>query len=386
METSDRVADEERHELSGELVRALFHGLRVGIYIVDADGKIIMVNPTAERLLGRSAGELIGADSHDLLHRNADGSPIPREDCPHLAAVSANTSVRTDEAYYTLGGGGLIALGLSIAPMRLGKEGGRGGAVLLYDLSRHKAVEREQAAHLTALERLTGRLWLMSEITTVLASTLEVKEALRRLSRLVVPRLADWAVIDLLDQDGTPRRVAVVSRHAPGGGGGGGAPLPRATAARSPLVRVLHGAPALLLGAQDLAGLDDDAICARSGLLAEIEATSLIIAPLGTPRRVLGALTLARCGPSPAYDESDLAFLREIAARAGLAVDNAEMYEQQRRIAETMQRHLIAPIVDIEELEVAVRYRPAPPAPRSAATGTTSSGSPAARPPSSSAT
>ncbi|WP_239119826.1 PAS domain-containing protein, partial [Planotetraspora thailandica] len=164
----------------------------MGLYVVSHTGKILLVNPYAERLLDRPARQLIGADPHDLLHRNADGSPMPREECRILAAFSEGVDVRSEEAWFTRGSGGMVPVGVMAAPLPLGGEE-MGNVVLFYDLSRHKAVEHKQAAALAALEKLTDRLSLMAETSTVLASTLKVDEALRRLSRLVVPRLADWA-------------------------------------------------------------------------------------------------------------------------------------------------------------------------------------------------
>jgi hypothetical protein len=47
------------------------------------------------------------------------------------------------------------------------------------------------ALEIAAKERAIARLHLVGEVGTVLGSTLDVDEALRRLARLVVPRLAD---------------------------------------------------------------------------------------------------------------------------------------------------------------------------------------------------
>src|SRR5690606_7127223 len=59
------------------------------------------------------------------------------------------------------------------------------------------------------------RLALLAETTTVLTSTLDIHEALRRLISLVVPRIADWSVIDLIDERGDVERFAVA--HAENG-------------------------------------------------------------------------------------------------------------------------------------------------------------------------
>ncbi|MBF8193847.1 PAS domain-containing protein [Nonomuraea sp. K274] len=343
-----------RYGFSEELVRALFHGLRVGLYVVDHTGKILIVNPYAERLLDRPARQWIGADSHDLLHRNADGSPIPREDCQISAAFSEGVYVRSEESWFTCGSGGLVPLGVMVAPLPLGGEKGMGSVVLFYDLRRHKAVEHKQAAALAALEKLTDRLSLMAETSTLLASTLKVDEALRWLSCLVVPRLADWAMIDLLGPGNRVDKVAVAVKQGRGECKQWERPLPPVPEAfRSPMAQVMRGGPAVLLNPEDVAERINSVVCS----VEELGAHSIILAPLRTPRRVLGALTLARYETSPVYDSTDLSFIGDIASRAGLAVDNADMFEEQRRFASTTSHELRTPLAGLRALlDEAVLY------------------------------
>ncbi|MEV5892497.1 ATP-binding protein [Nonomuraea fuscirosea] len=357
----DMEEDWARYGFSAELVKALFHGLRVGLYVVGHTGKILLVNPYAERLLDLPARRLIGADPHDLLHRNADGSLIPREDCQILAAFTEGVYVRSEEAWFIRGSGGLVPVGVMAAPLPLGGTN-MGSVVLFYDLSRHKAVEHKQAVALAALEKLTDTLSLMAETSIVLASTLKVDEALRRLSRLVVPELADWAMIDLLGPGGRVDRVAVVVTR-----NGSGVerkqwegPLPAfPDSSHTPTARVLRGGPAELFGPDDLAEWNDSGKCdvQRWRPYLELGAHSIIIAPLRTPRRVLGALTLARYKTSLAYDSADLSLIGDIASRAGLAVDNANMFEEQRRFASSTSHELRTPLAALRtRLEEAVLY------------------------------
>jgi signal transduction histidine kinase len=362
MTGSDDLEDWAGYGFSEELVRAMFHGLRVGLYVVSHTGKILLVNPYAESLLDRPARQLIGTDPHDLLHRNADGSPIPREACQILAAFSEGVYVRSEEAWFTRGSGGLVPVGVMAAPLPLGGKKDMGSVVLFYDLWRHKAVEHKQAAALAALEKLTDRLSLMAETSTVLASTLKVDEALRRLSRLVVPRLADWAMIDLLGPSGDwVDRVTVVVKQGLSGveckqweG-----PIPAfPETSQTSMARVLRGGPAVLFGPEDLAeGIDPEECSVQRRPYEELGAHSVIVAPLRTPRRVLGALTLARYETSPVYDSADLSFIGDIASRAGLAVDNADMFEEQRRFASSTSHELRTPLAGLRaRLEEAVLY------------------------------
>ncbi|TDC84050.1 hypothetical protein E1292_49665 [Nonomuraea deserti] len=120
------------------------------------------------------------------------------------------------------------------------------------------ATDREAAdglaAHVTALEDLTGRLALVTEIATTLAQTLDTEEALARLGRLLVPRLADRVAIDLRTDEGS-QRVAVIGpegRDADQEAWRG--PLPALDGhSCSSLVRVLHGGEPVLIGPGDIA-------------------------------------------------------------------------------------------------------------------------------------
>ncbi len=85
----------------------------------------------------------------------------------------------------------------------------KGMAVLLTDGTGDPGARREGAAYTSALEDLNERLTLVAEITDVLGQTLETDEALARLGRLLVPRLADWAAVDLRTGSGRIHRVAV---------------------------------------------------------------------------------------------------------------------------------------------------------------------------------
>nr|BFE84835.1 hypothetical protein GCM10020093_074360 [Planobispora longispora] len=80
------------------------------------------------------------------------------------------------------------------------------------------------------LQQALARLTLLSGVTAALSSTLSTEEAVRRLCRILVPQLADWCVVDLLDEQGRPYRVAVTHRdpeRLPPGGSRAAAADPR---------------------------------------------------------------------------------------------------------------------------------------------------------------
>ncbi|MEV6764021.1 SpoIIE family protein phosphatase [Streptomyces sp. NPDC051105] len=336
--------------------------LSTALMVVDPAGRIVALNPAAERLLGRAVGELRGRDAHDLLHRDAGGGTLLRERCPLLQALAEETAARGEGDSYLRGDGHLITISWSASPLR---DGGsfKGVALMFTDVTGDHGARRERAAYASALEDLNERLTLVAEITDVLGQTLETDEALARLGRLLVPRLADWAATDLLTRSGQVRRMAVTG---PAGRDaaleGGRERLPDSGEGdRSPLVRVLNsGEPVLQDEARTAPPPDSPLAAAYSGFLRLVGARSVLTVPLGSGRQITGALTLVRTDPAHPFDTADLGVVSDIGRRVGLVVDNARRFGRQRAVAEAMQRNLLAPLPQPGRLRLAARYQPAP--------------------------
>lgn len=217
----------------------------------------------------------------------------------------------------------------------------------------------------TLLQQALDRLALLAEASEVLGSTLEAEEGLRRLCRVLVPQLADWCAVDLVDEDGGLRRAAVAHRHrAPAAPLEEGPLPPLPPEAEGPLARALHGAGPLLSGrpAEMAAPGGGRPTATRplwTGELAgRVESAGVITAPLRARRRVLGALTVARIGPYPPLEE-DLALVEDLAHRIALAVDNARLHAVVQRTAEEFQHALLPELPATDPLQLAARYRSA---------------------------
>ncbi|WP_182907520.1 SpoIIE family protein phosphatase [Microbispora sp. H13382] len=336
------------------LLQAAFDSAGAGIYIADHAGRITMANRQAAALLGRPVAEMLGANAHDLLHRSADDGLTPRSTCRLMGVLVHHRPARGEESTFLRGDGSLLPVSLSAAPIL---QGGQvlGLIVVFTDITERLNLSRQQAGHLAMLEDFNARLTLVTEITSVLTQTLEVDEALQRLGRLIVPRLADWAVVDLrIDHDEVERVVVI-----PPANEAQGFPLPEPSS--SLLARVLDRGETVLLGPGDIAGKPDSGMAAaQRELFAARGAVSAIITPLRTQRQVLGALTVARTDPARPFDATDVTLVADIGRRAGLAVGNARLFGRQREVAEMMQRHLLAPLPQVGHLEMAARYLPAP--------------------------
>ncbi|CAM5289985.1 hypothetical protein SALBM217S_06726 [Streptomyces griseoloalbus] len=179
-----------------------------GAYVVDGRGTIVAVNAAAERLLGRPAAALVGADAHDLLHRSAHGETVPTSQCRMRPAFLAGRPAQNYHDWFEKGDGTLLAIAWSITPYDTGADDT--SALVLFHPREAAAEAPGTATSREGAPDELERLALLAETTTQLTSTLSVDEALHRLVTLVLPRLADWAVIDLISERDEVWRTKVV--------------------------------------------------------------------------------------------------------------------------------------------------------------------------------
>ncbi|MFI0738746.1 SpoIIE family protein phosphatase [Streptomyces sp. NPDC021100] len=333
-----------------------------GAYLVDEQGRIVAVNSLAERLLDRPAEDLFGQDAHELLHRGPQGQPLPTTQCAMRQPFHGGYPAQAEEDYLARADGSLLRVSWLVAPYAI--DGTWAGTLVVFHAPEpaHSAGPRpEHAAEpLSDFERLA----LLAETTTQLTSTFDIDEALRRLVRLVVPRLADWAVIDLIAERDEVWRTAVVQadgdtlvHHEDLEG-----PMPPVPEdSPMPLSRALRGVASTLAGPETYQGPPDSGIAVEQRRLFDATGIhSAAMAPLRGTREVLGAITLGRAKRPGAFTVADLPLIDDIARRAGVALDNARLYQRQRAVAETMQNHLLPQMPSVPGLQMTVRYLPAP--------------------------
>jgi serine phosphatase RsbU (regulator of sigma subunit) len=90
-----------------------------------------------------------------------------------------------------------------------------------------------------------------------------------------------------------------------------------------------------------------------------LAASSVLLLPLIVHGETIGALSLVNTGDRPPHTPDEVVTAVEMARRGGLALDNARLYGRQLKVAETLQRSLLTPPPRTDELDIAVRYRPA---------------------------
>ncbi|MDX3850867.1 SpoIIE family protein phosphatase [Streptomyces sp. AK02-01A] len=220
-----------------------------------------------------------------------------------------------------------------------------------------------------AVQDALDRLTLMANASEALSSTLELETGLRRLCRVLVPALADWCAIDLVEQDakGRLRRVVVEHREPdafPSGFLEG--LLPAADDhSQAPLARALRGAGPLRLSdfpaPEETTGADSLHVLELQ-TFRQLGARRAVLVPLRARRRVLGVLTLVRNGPdcpSGMDSQERLPLIEELAHRVAMAVDNAHLHAQISNTAERLQRSLLPDLPRDGPLDIAARYDPA---------------------------
>jgi hypothetical protein len=343
-----------------DLIRTL-DTIGTGAYVADEQGSILAVNAYGARVLRRAAPQMIGQDAHDLLHRSSTGERVPRAECRIRQSVYSGGAGHGAAVCFQRGDGRLLPITWLAVPF---ESFARPAFTLLFF---HPAGEgKEPAGHPQDSGRLSEleRLALLAETTTGLTSTLDVDEALRRLVRLVLPRLADWAVIDLIGERNEIRRFAVhhvedglLSRREDMEGPLSVLPWESPL----PLSRALRGAATTVTGPEVYQGPPDSAIAIEQRrLFATGGIHSAVVTPIRGVRDVLGALTLGRAGQPEPFTGGDAALLEDIARRTGVALENARLYQRQRKVAETMQRHLLPNLPRVPGLTMTVRYLAAP--------------------------
>ena len=184
-------------------------------------------------------------------------------------------------------------------------------------------------AEIAERERADRALRFLAEASSVLAEAIEYEERLTHVAQLAVPAIADWCVIDVLEESGSLRRVvcAAVDQAKE--------VLAHEIQRRYPFdPEAPHGAPKVLrTRLPELCAEVTDALLIAAahdpqhlGLLRALGLTSFISVPLEARGRILGALTIAMSESDRRYASADLALAEDLAHRIAAAIDNAQLY------------------------------------------------------------
>jgi PAS domain S-box-containing protein len=216
---------------------------------------------------------------------------------------------------------------------------------------------------ITERKQREDTLQFIAQASAALAGLRDPVAALEQVAELAVPRLADWCVVQLLDDDSGLRNVAVAhvdpekvrwarelqARYPPDPTAPTGAPEVIRTG-RSEIYPEIED-ELLVTGAVDAEHLE---------ILRQLNMRSAMIVPLVARDRRLGAISfLATADSGRQYVTAHLEAAEELGRRAGLAVDHARLFDREHRTAETLQRALLpVSLPALPGYALAVRYVP----------------------------
>ncbi|HEV2739560.1 MAG TPA: PAS domain S-box protein [Candidatus Elarobacter sp.] len=302
----DLAASEERY-------RGLIDTAQEGVWIIDGAANTRYVNAHMAEMLGYTPDEMYGRWFFDF----AD----PRE---HEAARQAiqehrgGSGIRR-ESQLLHKDGRIVCVIVASNPIADADGAYNGSLGMFTDITERKALETQYR--------------VLAEAGEVLAASLDLAQTFPALAALTVRNFADVCRIHECGPDGTPRLIAtayadsahgnVAAAHA---GEGGFARVVVANAiASGESLYVPHIEPAL-----------------REGLGAQ----SLIVVPLVARGATLGAITLvAAADGAGTFVPDDLRLAELLAKRAAVAIDNARLYDEERRLAR--MREVVARASDV---------------------------------------
>ena len=301
-------AERERREKTAVLER-----ISDAFFALDPDWRFTFLNRAAravvESFTREDPGEVVGKGFLDVLPQ-LRGTGVERE---LRRALDGQVSVHAEEYFSARG----VWLELHAYPSD------NGLSVFVRDV--------------TARKRAELHFQLLAKAGAVLAASLDYRTTLAHVARLAVPALADWCVVDVVE-DGRVERVEVahadpekavraqeLRRYPPGPGG-----------PDTPAGRVLRTGEPELIPEVTLASLRESGRSPEHvRLLREIGICSLMVVPLVARGEAIGSLAFIAAESDRRYGPEDLALAEELADRAAVAVENARLYHRaERRAAE----------------------------------------------------
>ncbi|WP_415953639.1 SpoIIE family protein phosphatase [Streptomyces sp. KLOTTS4A1] len=218
-------------------------------------------------------------------------------------------------------------------------------------------------------------LEFLNEVSGRIGTSLDLAQTIIEVSRAVVPRFTDVAGTYLREQvvagegfpDGAPdattmwHRVAVEHTDEPGRWDdvvpvGEAMPFP----VHTPFFQCMTtGQPVLVPRISEEMGTKIAAQFEKRDIRPLINNRSMLVVPLKARNVVLGFMILLRHPERPVFNDMDRVTGAELAARAGLVLDNARMYTYQESVAETLQDSMLPHIAPrMAGCDIATRYLP----------------------------
>jgi len=313
------VSERRKEQAAKFLLAAIVESSQDSIISIDFHRTITSWNRGAEVLYGYSASEAIGKPLTTLTLPEDFQEVLARID-----KVREGNKIEEFETERVHKDGRSLVLTITLSPIKDALGRTIGVSTIARDVTQRK--------------RAMDAMRYLGEASMSLFTSLDQGRILHALTRLLVPHLADWAFIDLIRGEGV-ERIAVA--HANPGHADLAEQMklhaPDREAIEHPAARSLFSGKAVLI-----AEFSEEMLVkasnspAHEAALRKVNPRSLIVVPLISRHKILGALTLATSESGRRFDQQDLAFVEELARRAGTAIDNSLLYSDAEEAAKRL--------------------------------------------------
>jgi PAS domain S-box-containing protein len=319
-----RTRAQDAVRASSEQLTTILRTVDEGIVVQAPTQELVYVNDAAARYVGfETTNEFLGASRQQVLDQfeilDEERNPLPPDELPGRKALRGEPSERV--VCYRILATGEERWSIVRANPMYGPDG---------EVALSVSVIRD----VTAARKAGDRLRFLARASDLLNESLDYEDTLAAIAEMAIPTLGGQVVIDVLDDGGSVRCVGAahldparredvreLRRRYP--------PIahdhPVQVAART-------GEPVYLPDLQ--AHVDDMAHDAEhAAVIRELANTSGIVVPMIVRGRTLGTIQLGTIGPQPLFEQADVELAVELARRASLALENANLYRQAQERA-----------------------------------------------------
>ncbi|MEO5941731.1 MAG: GAF domain-containing protein [Candidatus Limnocylindrales bacterium] len=324
-------------------LEAILEGIAAGVTVQDAIGRLLFVNAEAARLGGfDSPDEMLAATPGELVERfqlvDEAGEPFDPARLPGRRAL-AGESADPVVIGFRLRAGKSERWSMLQARVAHLSDGRPVAINTFHDVTPRIETERGiRESERVTLERAEGQR-RAEEIARMLADAAlrldeggNLESAVQAAADAPIPVIADWCMVDLMDERGVPRRAGLGARDA------------RLRALVEPLRDhpsvgdLARGSGHDSTTGRPVAALDSDAWWASEstpdpvvrGILEATGTRSVIAQPLIARGEAIGSIVFATVGERT-FDPVAIAATLEFANRVALAIDNSRSYESEQR-------------------------------------------------------
>jgi PAS domain S-box-containing protein len=340
---------------SRDELQAILDGVADAITVQGLDGQLVYANQAAVSSLGfGSLDELMATPVAAVAARfqfsDENGQPVPLERLPGRLALAGEAEPEPVLVRFRALGEKEERWVRVKATAIFGDDGRPRAAINVLE-------------DVTEVQEATEAQRFIARAGAILASSLDYETTLANVAQSAVPRLADWCGVDVIDDDGAIRHVAIAHTDP------SKVDLARELQRRYPVdPRADVGVPNVMRTREpemypeisDRMLVDGAVDDEHLAILREVGMSSAMIVPMVARGRLVGALSFVSAESGRTFGEPDLLLAQRLAGRCAIAVDNARLYGERAHIARTLQESLLPPeLPQPPGIELAARFRAA---------------------------